>query len=259
MSERMRVQRALARAGFASRRAADALVAEGRVTINGQIAAVGSTVDPNRDRLAVDGKEIGAPSKEPVWLALNKPAGVMTTRSDPDGRPTVFDIVPDYPGLTYVGRLDYLTEGLILFTTDGRAAHHLTHPSREIERTYMATVRGDGAAAVRAARAGIELEDGFVRPSNVEAHHVGRGLWQLEITLAEGRNREVRRICEALGLRVERLVRTRFGPVKLGNLPVGTTRKLTRRELDLIAALVKDGGAVAAQREGGSTARRRRR
>ena len=232
----MRIQRALARAGVASRRAAEELVAAGRVQINGAVATTGQSVDPARDTITLDGRKVGAPA-EAHWTVLNKPSGVITTRGDPEGRRTVFDLVEDVPGLTYVGRLDYMTEGVLLLTTDGDAAHKLTHPSSEIERTYVATVRGDGGSAARAAAKGVQLEDGLVVPREVSARQVGRGLWDLELTIAEGKTREVRRLCEALGLRVERLVRTRFGPVKLGSLESGKTRALTARENDIIAAL----------------------
>ena len=168
---------------------------------------------------------------------LNKPAGVMTTKSDPEGRRTVFDLVPDIPGLTYVGRLDYLTEGILLLTTDGAAAHRLSHPSSEVERTYVATVLGKGDEAARAAREGVTLEDGPVRPKRVEARKLGRDRWEFEVTITEGRKREVRRLCSALGLGVERLVRTRFGPVHLGDLPIGQTRKLTPRERTALLAV----------------------
>jgi 23S rRNA pseudouridine2605 synthase len=237
----MRIQRALARAGIASRRRAEELVAAGRVRINGAVAETGQSVDPSRDTITVDGKTVGAPAAL-TWIVLNKPPGVLTTRSDPGGRRTVFDLVDMVPGLTYVGRLDYMTEGVLLLTTDGEAAHKLTHPSNEIERTYVATVRGDGADAARAAMRGVELEDGLVVPRDVSVRRAGRGIWELDVTIAEGRTREVRRLCEALGLEVLRLVRTQFGPVKLGTLESGKTRPLTAREKEIISALTQSGG-----------------
>ncbi|MGQ0647628.1 MAG: pseudouridine synthase [Gemmatimonadaceae bacterium] len=226
----MRIQRALARAGIASRREADQLVAAGRVLVNGAIARVGQSVDPERDRIALDGREIPSPKRERAWYVLNKPLGVMTTRRDPEGRRTVFDLVPSVPGLTYVGRLDYLTEGVVLFTNDGEAAHRLTHPSSRVVRVYVATVRGNARTAMEEARAGLELEDGPVRPAWVQVRALGQRRWAFEIALREGRHREVRRICAALGLEVERLVRTQFGPVKLGKLSPGVSRPLTARE-----------------------------
>lgn len=232
----MRVQRALARAGVASRRHAEELIAAGRVTVNGEVAQIGQSVDPARDRIEVDGARIARP-RGVTWIVLNKPPGVLTTRSDPDGRPTVFDLIPSVPGLTYVGRLDYLTEGVLLLTTDGDAAHALTHPSREVERTYVTTVSGDVASALRALRRGVVLDDGMVAPREASAEPLGGGRWELTVVLGEGRNREIRRLCEALGLQVERLTRTKFGPVSLGSLRSGGSRDLTDRERRLIAAL----------------------
>ncbi|HEY9227637.1 MAG TPA: pseudouridine synthase [Gemmatimonadaceae bacterium] len=236
MSETMRIQRALARAGVASRRKAEELIAAGRVQVNGTVAHTGQPVDPSKDTIVVDGKPLATPRKA-EWLVLNKPAGVMTTKSDPDGRRTVFDLVPDIPGLTYVGRLDYLTEGVLLLTTDGAAAHKLSHPSSEVERTYVATVTGKGEEAVHEARQGVMLEDGLVQPKRVAAHKLGRDRWEFEVTITEGRKREVRRLCSALGLAVERLVRVQFGPVKLGDLPTGETRRLTPRERASLGAI----------------------
>lgn len=237
----MRIQRALARAGVASRRKAEELVEAGRVIVNGAPAAIGQVVDPERDRILVDGRPLGFPVEE-RWLVLNKPSGVMTTRSDPRGRRTVFDFVPPIPGLGYIGRLDYLTEGVLLLTTDGKAAHALMHPRQGVERTYVATVTGDAGRAAREARLGVELHDGPVHPADVRARPIGAGRWEFEVTITEGRNREVRRLCKALGLFVERLVRVRFGPVTLGRLAPGETRTLTEREHEMLMALAKEAG-----------------
>jgi 23S rRNA pseudouridine2605 synthase len=236
----MRVQRAIARAGITSRRKAEELVAAGRVEVNGAPAHIGQVVDPDTDDIRVDGRPI--PRQAPAeWFVLNKPPGVLVTRRDPQGRKTVFDLVRDRPGLTYVGRLDYLTEGVLLLTTDGDAAHALTHPSREVERTYVAVVRGPVESAVRAIRRGVMLEDGEVRARDVHAQAIGNGRWELTLTITEGRNREVRRLCEALGLEIERLVRVRYGPVSLGDLAPGEVRRLTARERALIDGIVGAG------------------
>lgn len=232
----MRLQRALARAGIASRRASEELIAAGRVTVNGTAAHIGQTVDPDHDDIRVDGRRVKA-AREHVWLLLHKPSGVMTTKSDPEGRQTVFDLVKDVPGLTYVGRLDYLTEGVILLTTDGAAANVLTHPRYEVEREYVAIVTGDVESAVAQARRGVELEDGVVQPADVSARRIGGGRSEFRVTITEGRKREVRRLCRELGLTVERLIRVRYGPVELGDLPAGRSRRLTAKEIDAIQKL----------------------
>ena len=235
----MRIHRALARAGVASRRKAEELVAAGRVTVNGAVARTGQSVDPLKDAIAVDGRKIALPPPT-RWYVLHKPTGVLTTRSDPGGRPTVFSLVPPEPGLTYVGRLDYMTEGVLLLTTDGDAAHLLTHPSTAVERSYVALVRGPVKAAAAAIREGVELEDGLVTPERVEVREGPQArTWELTLTIREGRTREVRRLCEAVGLEVLRLVRTSFGPVRLGDLEPGAYRALTNKERDLVLAITK--------------------
>jgi 23S rRNA pseudouridine2605 synthase len=178
------------------------------VLVNGEVARVGQSVNPARDRIQVDGNDVPIAPARNTWYVLNKPAGFMTTRSDPENRRTVFELVPDVPGLTYVGRLDFLTEGVLLLTTDGEAAHRLTHPSAEVERVYVATVRGNAKAAAEAARAGVELEDGLVKPAWVNVMPMENRFWAFEIAIREGRTREIRRLCDALGLEVSPQVRT---------------------------------------------------
>jgi 23S rRNA pseudouridine2605 synthase len=236
----MRIQRALARAGIASRRSAEELVLAGRVTVNGTVAKTGQVVDPTKDDIRVDGRRIEAP-RATEWIVLHKPAGVLTSRPDGTDRRNVFDIVPPIPGLTYVGRLDFLTEGVLLLTTDGEAAHALTHPSRGVERSYLAIVRGDAEGAALDAQRGVELEDGVVTPTDISVRWLRRGVWEFAMTIREGKTHEVRRICEKLGLAVERLVRTRFGPVVLGDLPIGGQRPLTLLERRAIEQIVRPG------------------
>ena len=228
--ESMRLQRFLARAGVTSRRQAETLITNGQVTVNGTVATLGSSVDPLRDVVLVDGQRVKM-ADTVTWLVLNKPAGVVTTRTDPEGRDTVFDLVPNVAGLTYVGRLDYMTDGVLVMTTDGRAAHLLTHPSREVSRTYEAVVQGAAMQALDQLQKGVELDDSTVFVDAAHVDKLGRSKWLLSLTLHEGRNREVRRLCEAVGLSVDKLTRVKFGPVGLGDLPSGQWRPLTPVEL----------------------------
>lgn len=226
-----RLQKVLARAGQGSRRTCEELIIEGRVTIDGVLATIGDKVDPEVSRIEVDGARIPA-AQGLVHYLLNKPAGVVTTAADPEGRPTVLGLVPTEPRVFPVGRLDLMTEGLLLLTNDGDFAHDLLHPSKGVEKEYLAQVRGDPSpAAVRMLREGVELEDGITAPAKVS--RVSEGL--LRVTIHEGRNRQVRRMCEAIGHRVERLVRTRIGGVGDAQLPPGAWRPLTHKEIVRLA------------------------
>jgi 23S rRNA pseudouridine2605 synthase len=231
----MRLQRALARAGVASRRTAEALIRAGRVRVNGQVATVGQSADPARDRITLDGRRV-APARA-VWIALHKPVGYVVSRRDPEGRPTVFSLLPPVPGLTYVGRLDVMTAGLLLLTTDGEGANRLTHPRYGVERTYRALVHGRPLEEIRRRlerpvvidRRPVALRDVKLRPGE-------GGRTDLQLTLAEGRYRIVRRLCEALGLKVARLTRLSHGPVRLGRLPPRAWRYCSRAEVAALAA-----------------------
>jgi 23S rRNA pseudouridine2605 synthase len=228
MSE-MRLQRALARAGVASRRAAEELIEAGRVRVDGAVATVGMKVDPDRQAITVGGRRIALKPRR--WLAFHKPLGVVTTAADEAGRRTVLDFIPDSAGLTYVGRLDVMTTGLLLLTTDGEAVHRLTHPKYRVPRRYTALVHGRPTVEVeKAVRGKVIIEGRPVQPSEVRVRpgHEGRSI--VDVTLVEGRNRIVRRWAEALGLKVERLARLSYGPVRLGDLKPGEYRPLTPRE-----------------------------
>lgn len=229
-----RLQKVLAHAGVASRRAAEELIAAGRVSVNGAVVReMGLRVMP-RDHVAVDGRPIGRAEKL-VHVALNKPTGYVSTARDPEGRPTVMDLVK-VPARVYpVGRLDWDTEGLLLLTNDGELAHRLTHPRYGVEKEYHALVEGYPPQSVtRALREGVELEDGWTAPAKVgRLREEDGGLW-LAVTIHEGRNRQVRRMLEAVGFPARRLVRVRVGPIHLGQLPFGESRRLERREIDAL-------------------------
>lgn len=231
----MRLQRALARAGVTSRRKAETLIRGGRVRVDGAVATIGMQVDAHQ-RVTLDGRPVESAGRV-VWLALHKPTGYVVTRRDPTGRPTVFDLLPAVPGLTYVGRLDLMTSGLLLLTTDGDVAHRLTHPRFAVPRTYRVRARGRDAGAVRAALARPHPIDG--RPVALTTARVREraGGLELELTLVEGRNRVVRRLAEALGLEIEALHRVAYGPVELGRLPQGNHRPLSLREIAALSCV----------------------
>lgn len=225
----MRLQRFLARAGVASRRQAEELIREGKVRVDGKVAELGSSVDPQKSRVTVGRKVIKLVERR--WIALNKPLGVVTTADDEEGRRTVFDLVKDSQGLTYVGRLDIATTGLLLLTTDGDAVHRLTHPRYKIPRSYIALVHGiDTADLERRSKERVVIESRAVVPSRVKVRPGKEGRSILEVTLSEGRNRIVRRWVEEMGGKVERLARVSYGPVRLGDLPSGAWRPLTPQE-----------------------------
>ena len=225
----MRLQRALARAGIASRRAAEELITAGKVRVDGKVAELGSKVDPEKQRITVSGRPVKLVERR--WLAFHKPLGVVTTASDEEGRRTVFDFIPDSTGLTYVGRLDVMTTGLLLLTTDGEAVNRLSHPRYRIPRRYTALVHGRSAGELAALTKEKVVVDGRpVEPSEVRVRPGKEGRSILDVTLQEGRNRIVRKWCEAMGLKVERLARLSYGPVRLGDLPPGRYRPLTPAE-----------------------------
>lgn len=233
-ADEMRLQKFLARAGVASRRASEELIREGRVRVDGRtVTEMGVRVDPDASRVTVDGKVV---ERRPArWVALHKPVGYLCTRSDPRGRRTVYDLLPegDLRDLFHVGRLDYMSEGLLLLTNEGDVAHRLLHPSSEMERRYEVVLESpvpDGLA--ERLLAGVELEDG---PAAASAASLLPGPGEdttLLLTLREGRNREIRRMMDAVGATVHALRRISFGPVELGDLPEGEWRELSEAELE---------------------------
>lgn len=226
-----RLQKVLAHAGLGSRRAVEELIAAGRVKVNGRRVRLGARVDPSKDEVEVDGSKVPL-EQDLVHYVLNKPAGVVSTASDPEGRPTVVELLDVPPRVWPVGRLDTDSEGLLIVTNDGDLTHRLTHPRYEVEKTYLAEVKGTvGRGAIKHLIAGVELEDGMTKRAKVSLVEATRGGTLLEITISEGRNRQVRRMCEAVGHPVKRLVRTRLGPLHLGRLKPGTFRRLSLEEV----------------------------
>ncbi len=228
----VRLQKVLARVGIGSRRACEELIAEGRVTVNGSVAVLGRRVDPDFDRIALDGVPL-AVRPDLVHYLLNKPAGVVSTVEDTHGRTPVVSLVPAEPKVFPVGRLDLETEGLLLLTNDGELTHRLTHPSFGVAKEYLVEVEGvPSPASVRRLREGVELEDGRTAPARVAVVEPG----VLRIVIHEGRNRQVRRMCDAVGHPVRRLVRTRIGPLRDPSLRPGTYRLLSAEEVRSLSA-----------------------
>ena len=246
-----RLQKILAQAGVASRRAAEKLIGEGRVSVNGvTIREMGTKADPAHDDIKVDGRRLRARQRA-RYILLNKPAGYVSTRADPQHRPTVIDLLRGVREYVYpVGRLDYDTEGLLLLTNDGDLAAHLTHPRHGVERTYEARVAGvpDGAALDRL-RNGIPLDGRRTLPAEVSLLNPGRsGDGTLRLTIREGRNRQVRRMCDAVGHPVRALRRIRIGPLQDRRLKPGEWRELSAEEVKALRAVVVAPGLQSPRR-----------
>ena len=241
-SEGIRLQKVLAAAGIGSRRRSEELIAAGRVTVDGRVAELGARVDPQTAVIHVDGARVTV-RDDLVYLALNKPRGVLSAMTDSRGRPTVGDLVTDRPErLFHVGRLDADTEGLLLLTNDGDLAHTLMHPSFGVLKTYLATVPAPvGRDVGRRLRAGVELADGPARVDRFRVVQTHRDQAIVEVVLHEGRNHIVRRLLAEVGHPVQRLVRTSVGPVLLGGQKAGTLRPLTRDEIAGLHKLAEAG------------------
>ena len=236
-----RLQKVLARVGIGSRRACEDLIAEGRVTVDGEVAVLGRRVDVETALIELDGAPIGV-RPDLVHYLLNKPAGVVTTADDPQGRPTVVGLVPAEPRVFPVGRLDVDTEGLLLLTNDGDLAHRLTHPSFGVEKEYVVELEGSPSrAALRRLREGVELDDGTTAPARAALLEPS----VVRLTVHEGRNRQVRRMCDAVGHPVVRLIRTRIGPLADRSLAPGAWRELTGDEVRSLQRAVAGPGSGA--------------
>jgi 23S rRNA pseudouridine2605 synthase len=235
-----RLGRFLARSGVASRRGADRLLEQGRVEVNGQKAPPhGMLVEYGRDRITLDGRLLADQLQPRRYLALNKPAGVVSTAHDPGGRPTVLDFVPEAQGVFPVGRLDIDSRGLILLTDDGDLAMRLTHPRYGVPKTYRLTVPGPvSVRQLEQLRAGPELDDGPTHPLSVRLSRLSSRRTILEMVIAEGRHREVRRMCSAVGVPLSDLVRVGIAGVRLGTQPEGAIRELSRGEVGRLRELV---------------------
>ena len=241
MPEDERLQKALAAAGLGSRRRCEEIIEAGRVEVNGRAAVLGDRIDIQRDRVNVDGVPIEFVVEKRYFL-LNKPPGYITTVKDTRRRPTVMDLLCEEERLFPVGRLDRDTRGLLLITNDGYLAHKLLHPSRGVEKTYVVRASGQlSARGLSRLRKGISLEEGNTAPARVRVLKQDAKGCLLEMTIHEGRKRQVRRMCAAVGLEVDDLVRTRFGPLDLKGVEEGSYRPLRGEELEALRVLGEDG------------------
>lgn len=249
----LRLQAFLARAGVASRRASEELILSGRVTVNGRVPELGSKVDPYLDNVRVDGHTVTLRPFE--WVMLHKPRGYVTTREDPTGRKTVYDLLPpELHHLFHVGRLDRDSSGLLLLTNDGEAANRLLHPRYGTTKVYRVDVEGrPSRETLEEMVDGVRLDDGIAQAVSVELKgEVDDDIYRLMLVMQEGRNREVRRLLEAVGHPVRRLFRRQFGPLDIGRLPPGEWRRLGRAEIEALGGSVSGGGPRAgAERRGG--------
>lgn len=246
-SAKVRLQRALAAAGYGSRRQCEELITEGRVHVDGQIVSeLGVTVQPSQQKIYVDGTPLKA--RKLVYYALNKPTGIVTTNVDPEGRPRVIDLVPPDERVFPVGRLDRSSEGLILLTNDGELAQRLAHPRYEVSKVYRVTVAGKvDAETLRKMERGIYIAEGQVKVEGAKLLKIRGRATELEITLKEGKNREIRRILARLGHKVQQLKRIAIGPLRLGEMPTGAYRKLSFEELKKLKASVEPSNKRAAK------------
>ena len=248
-----RIQKVMAEQGMCSRRAAEQIIAEGRVKVNGHPAHLGDKMDINRDTLMIDGERIRLEKKQEMhYLMLNKPRGFVTTTSDERGRKTVMDLLSDFPVRVFpIGRLDKDSEGMLLLTNDGDFANLMMHPSHGVSKLYRVTVRPRAEESqVIALSEGVRLDDGTVtQPAVIQVVVDEPGRTVLEMTIKEGKNRQIRRMCEAVGLEVIRLRRNSMGAVKLGMLQPGQYRELTKSEVAALRAAAQKGKVKAATQQ----------
>ena len=236
----VRLQKVIAASGVASRRAAETMIRDGHVTVNGKVVRVlGTCIDPSKDHVKIDGRHV-QPAEPEVFVLLHKPAGYVTTMDDPQGRPTVADLVPKVKVRVFpVGRLDYDTEGLLLLTNNGKVAQACVHPRYHVPKTYMVKVSGVCTdEEIRNLEDGVALDDGMTAPATVRKSGKAKVNSWLELTIHEGRKHQIKRMLEALGHRVVRIKRIRFGPIELGDLPVGASRFVTDAEANALRAVV---------------------